>query len=156
MDNSIAKNKKLFIVIIQILVITLCIFLGYKFYTNARLEAEQWREYTSPLPDETIRDLCMKFRLSSNDPLCNGEKDIYSGDFFPAIKNTIMPPNGDWLNIEEVNSFLGDYIDEECYSLPDNPNTICYYDLRGDRVFFIWAKFDENGNLLRLTMPLEQ
>ena len=156
MDNPIAKNKKLFIVIIQIIVITLCIFLGYKFYSNARLEAEQWREYTSPLSDETIRDLCMKFRLSSTDPLCNGEKDIYSGDFFPAIKNTVMPPNGDWLNIEEVNSYLGAYLEEECFSMPNNAKINCYYDLRGDHVFLIWANFDENGNLLSFTMPLEQ
>ncbi len=80
----------------------------------------EWEMHTSPLPEETILDLCDRLELEDDDPLCNVENTIYAGYFYRTIKKTIKPSSGEWMNKEQVNDLLGAYLLEECYESTSN------------------------------------
>ena len=118
----------------------------------------EWRDYTSPLPAETIYDLCDKFQLDTEDWLCNPQNNVYAFDFYPVFKKTFKPYNGNWLSHNEINEYIGKYAND-CYplhKLSDGRELYnCDYDIRGDGVFYIGITFHKDGSLESLRLPTE-
>ena len=145
---------KKILILISILVVGLCGFLVFSYKSNYR---ERWTSRTSPLPESTIVDLCDRLQLDQNNKLCGLEKDVYAGDFYLIIRKRIQPNNQDWMDYNQVNELLGPYLEDECLFDPGSEGTIsCYYDLRGDKVYYIGAHFDSNGKLKKLFTPFEK
>jgi len=140
-------------ILIGVLLVGLIGFCVFSYENNYR---ERWTSRTSPLPDSTIEDLCDRLELDENDRLCKLEKDIYAADFYSIIEEKIQPKDQEWLDIEQVNELLGEYLEDECFATPVNEKYIeCDYDIRGDKVFYITARFTPDGELDKLFFGLE-
>jgi hypothetical protein len=112
-----------------------------------------WKAHTSPLSQDVIDDICLKFNLSTNDTRCKAGARVYAPDFFSVIGETFQPKNGPWATYDEVQQKLGKYQFQY-----DPPVTTgdgltyfrAHYDLRGDLVFPITMFFYADGRLWRL------
>jgi hypothetical protein len=112
-----------------------------------------WRAHTSPLSQDVTDDLCLKFKLPSNDPLCQPGSRVYAPDFFNVIRATYQPKNGSWATYDEVQQKLGKY--QFLYEPPVTTGNgftyfVAHYDLKGDQVFPIVMFFYADGRLWRL------
>jgi hypothetical protein len=112
-----------------------------------------WRAHTSPLSQDVIDDLCLKFKLPTNDPRCQPGARVYAPDFFSVIRATFQPKNGPWATYDEVQLKLGKY--QFTYDPPVTTGDgltyfRAHYDLRGDQVFPITMFFYADGKLWRL------
>jgi len=112
-----------------------------------------WRAHTSPLSQDVINDLCMKFTLSSNDPRCQPGARVYGPDFFTVIGATFEPEDAPWATYDEVQQKLGKYqIMLEPLITDGSGRTyfVAHYDLKGDQVYQITMFFYADGRLYRL------
>jgi hypothetical protein len=112
-----------------------------------------WRSKTSPLDQDTVNDLCLKFELASNDRRCQPGQEVYAPDFFRVIRDTFQPKSGEWATYSEVQQKL------EAYQFKFDPPVTtgqgmtyfrAHYDLRGDQVYPIGMFFYSDGRLFRL------
>jgi hypothetical protein len=111
-----------------------------------------WRAHTSPLSQQVIDDICMKFQLPPNDSRCQPGASVYAPDFFDDIRTTFAPANGSWATYDEVQQKLGKY--QFTYEPPVTTGDghtyfVAHYDLRGDQVFPIIMFFYADGRLWR-------
>jgi hypothetical protein len=103
-----------------------------------------WKKDTTPLPVQTISDLCQRFDLSHEDLVCNGSKKVYAADFGEvlrarfSLKNPIRTEKADaTFTYQDVEKVIGAY-KLECENLVELPASgysyfRCLYDFRGDR-----------------------
>jgi hypothetical protein len=103
-----------------------------------------WKQRTTPLPWETVENLCNKFALTERS-LCKKDRVVYAPDFYKIIREAFRPYKefNTTINLaatyNEVESRMGDYR-YECEPVATGNDTsffTCYYDLRGDREFII-------------------
>lgn len=122
------------------------------------LQFSRWRERTSPLEEEVIADICQSFSISEDDPLCKPGATTYGPDFFPAIQKVFHPSEDEWATFDEVEQKIGDYkthCEPQITQADGTEYFACFYDLRGDGAFPIFAMFDSNGQMFRLINNLE-
>ena len=112
-----------------------------------------WKAKTSPLRQDVVQDLCLKFGLSSADPHCQPANRVYGPDFFGVIRDAFQPTTGNWATYDEVQDKLGKY--QFAYDPPVTTGDgltyfRAHYDLNGDQVYPIVMFFYEDGRLWRL------
>ncbi len=104
-------------------------------------ENETWKNESTPLSNETIKDLCRKLSLEK-DPLCQRRRSLYAPDFFPAI-NTKFKRRG--TTYQDVQAVLGEYqVELEPIETDSYGKTYFFssYDIRGDQVTGILMLFE--------------
>jgi hypothetical protein len=95
-------------------------------------------------------DLCMRFDLPPEDPLCDPNNTVTDPDFFPIINDTFKPKNQEWATYEEVQSYLEPY----AYCGPYNVTaeriipTYCEYSFSGSKVSTFLIRFDARTGVL--------
>lgn len=139
------EMKRILTLLGSSLAMIVCIFISYtliQYVYDINLRIELSREATTPLPSDTIDDLCYKFEITE-DSLCNHEKDVYAPDFYRIIRNSINRG----MTFDEVSMLIGDFETGDCSSgINEGLDTFsCSYDLRGDFVFYFSIFFDGNG-----------
>jgi hypothetical protein len=123
----------------------------YGLYTY--IDATHWREKTSPLDQDVIKDICLKFALPSDDPRCQPGSQVYAPDFFGVITRAFRPTDGVSSTYDEVQEKLGKY--QFDYNPPVTTGDgltyfRAWYDLKGDRVYPIVMFFYADGRLWRI------
>jgi hypothetical protein len=113
-------------------------------YISQASHQDDWKERTTPLSEETRDLLCSRFGLSSDDPLCNGKKDVYAADFVEVVEDAFRPyewygiPSSEAATYDEVEEKIGKF-KYECEPTETTGDGltyfVCSYDLRGDREF---------------------
>ena len=137
--------RKYILITIRIIVIVTTLVL-LVLYINHALHQADWKKTTTPLPKETRDLLCSHFELSSDDPLCNGNKAVYAPDFVDIIETTFRPyeaygiPSSEAATYDAVEEKIGTFR-YGCETPETNGNGLisftCSYDLRGDRKFIM-------------------
>lgn len=116
-----------------------------------------WKEKTTPLDPNVVRDLCVAFSLSSNDKRCQPDSVVYAPEFFDVVRETFAPSNDTWATYEEVQEKIGKYR-YRFEPLVTQSDGITYfvagYDLRGDRVYPIGMFFYDDGRLFRIVADI--
>ena len=156
--------------IISFIILGICVVFACNFGWNYSYEwwegigkteevrSNLWREETSPLPRETVIDLCLEFEIPDSDPLCLKENTIYVGDFYPIIEKVLTPIDSQWADYDEVMGLLGDY-DPYCYDVVQQSNGDeyfeCNFDLRRDNKFLIVVHFNSDHSIRRLFLNLD-
>jgi hypothetical protein len=135
-------RKKILITVRIIVAIPVLVLLVL--YINRALHQDDWKERTTPLPEETRDLLCSRFELSPDDPLCNGKKDVYAPDFVRIIKDTSRPyeeyriQSSEAATYDDVEEKIGKFkyeCEPDVHQADGLTYFICSYDLRGDREF---------------------
>jgi len=112
----------------------------------ARIRKGDLAQYTTPLENETIQDICVKFEID-DDKSCQPGQIVYAPDFFPAILDYFR--EGEFTH-EDVVSKLGryEYDCEKPIYVPSLDETYysCAYDLNGDKVFPIGVFYNVKEN----------
>jgi hypothetical protein len=145
------RLREIFLPIIPILMIVLILIIAscaLWFIISFFFPNNDWRRLTTPLEADTIKTLCKKFSLNSEDQLCNGEKDIYAGDFAKTFNEEFLPKGRTPANFENVNDVIGEYMDY-CTPVDDRPASgyfRCDYDLtsNGTYIFFFYYYYPDN------------
>jgi hypothetical protein len=124
---------------------------------------DSWKQRTTALPSETVKLLCQEFKLSAAS-LCSGTQAVYGPDFYNAIRNTFRPYEEYGIlgsaaaSYDEVEQKLGVFryaCDAVVHATNAPAYFLCYYDLRGDRVFTIAIMFtDPDKRVWRIHSPL--
>ncbi|MBT3337489.1 MAG: hypothetical protein HN855_05550 [Anaerolineae bacterium] len=115
----------------------------FKLYFNMNgfeglVELHGWDEAPlKPLDVDTQKDLCARFSIAPEDPLCDYENIVYEPDFFPVINDTFKPKDGDWATYDEVQQYLEPYRTSCIIWNPEREGwpeavTRCRYCLRGN------------------------
>ena len=147
------KNNLGFVIMLILLVIPLTLYFGYVLFGPFR---DDWKQRTTPLPQETIAILCENFELEPDHRLCSGKREIYGPDFNKIVRETFRPYQAYGMEHEaatydEVENVIGMF-KYECESVvyqPDGFNSyVCRYDLRGDREFTIGILFTYPDNVV--------
>jgi hypothetical protein len=129
-------NKRKFIIVITT-VIAMCFAV---FNLVSFLYRKDWEKATSPLPRETVDDLCKSLLLSDRDSLCDDSKNVYAIDFEEIFRERFRPSDeykdGNSASYNDVETVIGRY-KTECQSVVHETNPEfsyfrCFYDLRGD------------------------
>lgn len=117
-------------------------------------DVTSYHNRTSPLAEDTVKDLCSKLNLLISDPRCSANRSVYAPEFFDDIIMRLKPADGRVVTINEVEELLGEY------EYKREPNAtfsdgseyyVVYYDLQGDRVFPIVVGFFADGRLWRMS-----
>lgn len=128
-----------------------CLFLLVMGFTIAsRLTKPKIHEVTTPLEAIVVQNLCQKFSLPEDDPLCRPEAIVYAPDFFPAVRAAFTPGITTYDDVQEK---LGSYQYERKPLVTQAGGTTyfrCRYDFNGDRVFPVGFSFTEDGVLKRI------
>jgi hypothetical protein len=112
---------------------------------DARIaESYDYTKRTTPLPQNTINDICEKFALNPNDVRCQPGAIVYGPDFFKEIKKYFhdLPKQENIVPIVDKN--LGTYL-VACEITDKNGGQGCRYDLRGDGKYTIIIYFTKEG-----------
>jgi hypothetical protein len=136
------NTKKLITVFMCIIIGVPILFYGYLHFIYYR---DDWKQRTTPLPQETIKILCKNFNLEKK-PLCTGKKAVYGPDFYEVIRDTFRPYEAYEIKSNEAGTY--DDVEEkigafryECEPVATTGDGFaffsCNYDLRGDREFII-------------------
>jgi hypothetical protein len=116
----------------------------YILYISQIPPQDDWKERTTPLPKETRDLLCSRLGLSSNDHLCNGNKDVYALDFVRIIGDTFRPyekygiQSSEAATYDDVEKKIGKFkyeCEPDVHQADGLTYFYCSYDLRGDREF---------------------
>jgi hypothetical protein len=130
-----------------------CVLIGYELIEvkkNINRNEQHSREATTPLPTETVVELCRKFELTDN-VLCDFEHEIYAPDFYKVIEMALSRG----MSFDDVSELLGEYQIGDCYLKLSNEihQKICDYDLRGDKIFYFTIIFDESEDVIDSFFP---
>lgn len=125
--------------------------LALTYLSGNAIDDKPWRADTSPLPAETVNDLCQAFQLSKDHSLCQSEKTVFADEFFPLIKKA-LPVNQ--VTYEEMDEKLGKYQVRKGPTFHVVAEGISYYrvwyDLRGDGVtMIIYYFYEEDGKAFK-------
>jgi hypothetical protein len=123
-----------------------------------------WKERTTPLPSETVAQLCASFYLEKDSSLCNGRRDVYGPDFYDIIRDTFRPyeeyeiPSSEAAIYDDVEEKLAGF-KYECDPVVEQADEfsyfVCRYDLRGDREFIIGIIYTHPDNaVFRIMTPM--
>ena len=137
------------------------LFYGYLHFVYY---GDDWKQRTTPLPNETVAQLCTSFGLEKDMPLCNGKRDVYGPDFYEIIRDTFRPyesyeiPSSEAATYDEVEKKIGMF-EYECESVATTGDGFsffrCRYDLRGDREFIIGILYTYPDNaVFRINTPM--
>ena len=142
--------KRSSVFLISLIVIAFAVLFSILYASRVRSQ-DDWKKRTTPLPQETRNVLCSRFELSSNDDLCNSDKDVYALDFAKLMRDTFRPYEE--LHIESSKAATYDEVEErigsfqyECEPVTNQADGlsyfVCLYDLRGDREFITTIFFN--------------
>ena len=159
--RKIPNSLRIFLILIGIIALVVLIFVcGSVIITLGIISYDvvddylTWRDYTIPLSQEIVDDLCTKFELESDDERCDHVGDaVYGPDFFDELYKRINPQMNDWTTFEEVDGKLGIYefkrepIIEQADGLT---YFVCHYDFTGDRVYPFLVFYYADGTIMRL------
>jgi hypothetical protein len=163
-NSQSEKNmKKILAILLKVSAITIAIGIGLlfliilvqvvRFGIYDYKDLTHWREKTSPLHEDVIQDICLKFIIPPNDSRCKSGSKVYAPDFFGDITRAFRAKNGIYSTYDEVQNKIGKYqFDYEPPVTDGSGRTyfVVWYDLRGDRVFPIVMFFYGDGRLYRI------
>lgn len=143
--------RKTIVITVRVIGVILVLVL-LAFYISRALHQDDWKKRTTPLAKETRDLLCSRFGLSSNDPLCNGNKDVYAPDFVDIIEDAFRPyeeygiQSSQAATYDDVEEKIGKF-KYECEPAETTGDGLtffgCSYDLRGDREFVMTFLFTD-------------
>ncbi len=148
------KNKNSFgIVMVLIIGIPVILYFGYVLFGPFR---DDWKQRTTPLPQEKIAVLCKNFDLKQDHKLCTGKKDVYGPDFYDIIRDTFRPyeeykVKEKAATYDEIEEKIGAF-KYKCFPVVHQADGFTYfncdYDLRGDREFIIGIFYTYPDNVV--------
>jgi hypothetical protein len=127
------------------------------------IHRNDWKNRTTPLSMSTIDTLCANFELTDDNPLCDGERSIYSRDFFTVIRADFRPyehrddTNGTatYTEVQEKIGIFLIYCEPVATDAHGISSYTCDYDLRGDRTFLMGIIYTYPDNLVfRIMTPM--
>jgi hypothetical protein len=134
--------------------IAIDIFTSLRNYQQRLANHPPYTEITTPLPRETVVDICSNFKLSANDPRCLPDSVVYGPDFFDDIKIFFRKLPKQEATLQTATEKLGKYL-IVCED-PDNEGDFrCQYDLRGDGIYAIGIYFTKDGYIYQIQASTE-
>jgi len=118
-------------------------------YNLAFSSENEYRKITTPLPENTVADLCSKFELSREDKRCQSEVVVYEPDFFKDILRYFDNVPQNEATFELVESKLGSYR-VDCEQPDIEGNYACRYDIHGDGIYPILILFSSEDLYYRV------
>ena len=107
-----------------------------------------------PIEKVVQSDLCMRFDIPLEDPLCDPDNTVTDPDFFPIINDTFKSKNQERASYDEVQSYLGPYNYDGCSTYHTGytygPETMidCRYSLSGSKITVFTIQFDASTGIL--------
>jgi hypothetical protein len=128
------------------------------------IHKDDWKEKTRPLSNETKKDLCVKFSLTPDNPLCDLNNSIYGPDFYETITTFFQPYWKEDQDRTEASTYdvvtmkIGAY-NEDCSPYVTTSDGFsyfrCNYDLKGDGVYILGFSFSyPDSKVFRIYTPL--
>ncbi len=152
------KSKHL---VVSVIAVAGAIFLYYAFsgfvylytalktYNERQVRKNDYTQMTTPLKANVIKDICVKFEISTMDKRCQPDAIVYSPEFFDDIKAYLRYLPNEEKTYQNVQDKLVNYL-IEC-ERPDNEGVYrCHYDLHGDRLYQISIYFSRDGSIYRV------
>ena len=125
------------------------IFTSLKNYDERIARQSDYTKITTPLPNDVVEDICLKFEIKSDDPRCLPGSVAYGPDFFPDIKEMLRHLPREEATYQTVQDKLGNYL--LMCEQPDNEGYYaCRYDLRGDEIYPILIFFTEANTIYQV------
>jgi hypothetical protein len=153
-----------FIVVVACAMLGIPVLFFFYSYLSIVYHRIDWKQRTTPLPSETVAQLCANFGLEKDASLCKGKRDVYGPDFYEIIRDTFRPyeayeiPSSEAATYEDVEETIGIF-KYECDDVATTGDGFsfysCRYDLRGDREFIIGIIYTSPDNaVFRINTPM--
>lgn len=116
-------------------------------YATRMAYRNNYKLHTTPLSNDVVDDICSKLAIKSSSENCKSNT-VYAPEFFDEIKTyfrNVPDQDKTYLNVDKI---LGTYL---VYCEPPVPDGSykgyyrCEYDIKGDKVFFIYFQFNEKN-----------
>lgn len=108
-----------------------------------------WKDNTAPISSEIVDDLCEKFELSSEVPVCKSNSIVYGPEFYPYIIKSFCPDRDKCLSLVEVEEKIGKYKfseDAQDALMPDESNRY-WFDFQSDHMYPLIISFYHDGTI---------
>ncbi len=156
---NVVKGIAVSLLVVFLLLAGLCIvsFLPLRKEVGIALQANEtqvarrhdYKLHTSPLPSDTVVNLCSGLGITASFPKCRDGGDVYAPEFFGPIKTYFANVRSESKTYEFVQDKLGRY-QVRCEEPNSDGNYRCFYDLRGDGVYLMAFYFDKNGHYFEI------
>jgi hypothetical protein len=153
------KRIAVLLLVVALLLVGLCVvsFVPLRKEVGAALRANEtqvaqrhdYKLHTTPLPADTVLDLCSALGITASFPKCRGGIDVYAPEFFAPIKTYFTNVGSEKKTYEFVQEKLGRY-QVRCEEPSSDGNYRCFYDLRGDGIYLLAFYFDKHGHYFEI------
>ena len=137
------------VVLYLIAPVAIDIYTSLRNYNQRIASQSDYTKITTPLPKNTVSDICSKFELDVNDDRCLPGSVVYGPDFFDDIKAYLNNLPDEKATFDVVHDKLGLYL-VFCESPNNEGHYACRYDLRGDGIYPILIFFTKDGYYYRI------
>lgn len=120
-----------------------------KAYETRIAYRDNYQLHTTPLPKETVDDLCSKLFINDSSEHCKQGAVVYAPDLFDEIKMYFRSLPDKRKTHKTVEEILGTYL-TFCESPYPDGSYVCHYDIRGDKIYPIAFFFDKEGFYYRI------
>lgn len=116
------------------------------------VQAINWRDYTKPISQETADDLCAKFNIASDEPVCRPNAVVYGPEFYPYIIKAFCPEKDKCVTLAEVEEKIGKYRYSEAAqdALMPNESQRYWYDFQTDHMYPLIIRFFKDGTIKKI------
>ena len=122
-------------------VITICT--DIKAYETRVAYRDNYKLHTTPLAQDTVIDICTKFKISNTSESCVVSAIVYAPELFDEIKGYFKALPEQDKTFDTVREYLGSYL-VQCEKPDPDGYYRCEYDLRGDKMYPIFFLFDKS------------
>lgn len=153
------KNSKKYLVIFTIVLLVFASFMfvslgigtiyGVVTGLSERSKIINWKDNTTPISPEIVDDLCDKFEISSDEPVCKPNTIVYGPDFYPYIIKSFCPEKDRCVSLAEVEEKIGKYkySEDAQDALMPNESNRYWYDFQSDHRYPLIISFNKDGTI---------
>ncbi len=123
-------------------------------YDTQEARRTDYKLNTSPLPGNTVMDLCSSLGIAASFPKCHSNGNVYAPEFFGPIKTYFANVPSENQTYAFVQDKLGRY-QVECEPPNSDGDYRCMYDLLGDGLYPFAFYFHKDGHYFMIIADVD-